>query len=885
MTLPPEPVASNQPITPTPTAIRTIARVAKYGILRLITLFFAVVVGLYLTILVANFGGYIDKIYEGMINETILGMIRGGMLKELPEDQRDARIEEIRWELEEGFGLHQPFLLRTLNWLGHGLALDFGHTRYNYISNSPYRSENPHSIRYLISLALPYTLVLVGAANLLVFFISLGIALLLARNYGGLLDRALVALSPLSSIPPWVHGIWLVILFASQLHVLPFPRQIDILSAENWVTYVPFLSQYMVLPFLAIFLGAVFQSIYFWRTYFLIYAGEDYVDLARAKGLPERMVERNHIIRPTLPYIVTSFALTMIGLWQGAIALEVLFYWQGIGNMFIRAVRSFDTPMIVGIVVIFAYLLAVTVFLLDIVYALLDPRVRVGAEDHQRQAAKPWHRRLRFRHDRIKAAGSSITQAPLQRLQLDPLIPAAAPTASAHKSQSTRWQQIRPVLREILRYPSAWIGASVIGILILVSLGTIIFLPYEKTVGMWRREEGVFMDQPRQVPPAWINIFRQDKLPTTLIMDSRQIPSTRQITALSGEMYQVAITFTFPYNYSHFPQDLVIFMEPSYTEKPPLVNFSWVRPDGKELRLGQFTVPTTNSAFYVVQDAVVKRRYGDMPISGGLFAEKQTNEGTPLVGEYELRIVATTFQEADDFNARMVLYGRVFGLAGTDHLRRDLLVSLLWGTPVALAFGFLGAVVTTLLSLLISAWGAWFGGWVDGLIQRISEVNLILPVLPIAIMVFVMYSKSIWVILAVIVLLNIFGSGIKVYRAAFLQIRTLPYIEAAQSYGASNLRIIVRYLTPRILPVVVPQLVILVPGYVFYEATLAFLGISDPYLPTWGKMIYDALSVSPFQGDYYRILQPIALLLFTGLAFAMLGYTLDRVLNPRLREE
>ena len=233
----------------------------------------------------------------------------------------------------------------------------------------------------------------------------------------------------------------------------------------------------------------------------------------------------------------------------------------------------------------------------------------------------------------------------------------------------------------------------------------------------------------------------------------------------------------------------------------------------------------------------------------------------------------------------MVLYGRVFGLAGTDNLRRDLLVSLLWGTPVALAFGFLGAVVTTILSMLIAALGAWYGGWVDELIQRISEVNLILPSLPIAIMVFILYSRSIWAILAVLVLLNIFGNGIKVYRAAFLQIRALPYIEAAQSYGASNLRIIISYLTPRILPVLIPQMVIMVPGYVFIEATLAYLGVSDPYLPTWGKMIFDALNVTSFQQDYYWIMQPITLLLLTGLAFAMLGYTLDRVLNPRLREQ
>ena len=89
---------------------------------------------------------------------------------------------------------------------------------------------------------------------------------------------------------------------------------------------------------------------------------------------------------------------------------------------------------------------------------------------------------------------------------------------------------------------------------------------------------------------------------------------------------------------------------------------------------------------------------------------------------------------------------------------------------------------------------------------------------------------------------------------------------------------------PRILPVLLPQLVIMVPGFVFYEATLAYLGLSDPYLPTWGKVVHDALTNGAYQGYYYWILEPIGLLLITGLAFALFGFALDRVVNPRLRD-
>jgi peptide/nickel transport system permease protein len=207
----------------------------------------------------------------------------------------------------------------------------------------------------------------------------------------------------------------------------------------------------------------------------------------------------------------------------------------------------------------------------------------------------------------------------------------------------------------------------------------------------------------------------------------------------------------------------------------------------------------------------------------------------------------------------------------------------MWGTPIALAFGFLGAITTCILSMMIAAFGVWFDGWVDSTIQRLTEINMIIPTLPIAITIFYLYSKSIWVILGVIILLSIFGSAIKTYRAAFLQVKEAPYIEAAKAYGASNWRIIRHYLVPRIIPLLIPQLVILVPSYVFFEATLAYLQVSDPVLPTWGKVVYDALTRGAFGGYYYWVLEPIALMIITGLAFAVVGFALDSILNPRLR--
>jgi len=226
----------------------------------------------------------------------------------------------------------------------------------------------------------------------------------------------------------------------------------------------------------------------------------------------------------------------------------------------------------------------------------------------------------------------------------------------------------------------------------------------------------------------------------------------------------------------------------------------------------------------------------------------------------------------------------VYGLAGTDHRRRDLMVALLWGTPIALAFGLLAALGTTITTMFIAAFGVWFGGIVDSIIQRITEVRLILPLLPILIMVGTFYSRSIWLMLGVVIVLSIFGSAIKTYRAIFLQVKESPYIEAARAYGAGSGRIINQYLVPRIIPLLIPQLVVLIPSYVFLEASLAVLGLGDPVLPTWGKIIDDAQSNGAlYNGFYYWVLQPAALLMLTGLGFSMVGFALDRIFNPRLR--
>ena len=147
---------------------------------------------------------------------------------------------------------------------------------------------------------------------------------------------------------------------------------------DKWL-YALSLGKHLILPVTAVTLGNLFANIYAWRTFFLIYSSEDYVELARAKGLSVRGVDIGYILRPTLPPILTNLLLVIITMWMGQIVLETVFNWPGIGRIFYYATQASDTPVIIGVIVIFGYMLAASVFVLDFVYAILDPRVRLGA--------------------------------------------------------------------------------------------------------------------------------------------------------------------------------------------------------------------------------------------------------------------------------------------------------------------------------------------------------------------------------------------------------------------------------------------------------------------------------------------------------------------------
>ncbi len=351
----------------------TLGRVARYSIVRLISLFVTVVIGIYLTIMIANMGGYVDTMMKSEISETVTMTIQmNPVYKSLsPAEKKTLTEAEIQNEIVR-LRLDQPLAVRTVRYLKNALTLNLG--RSLRMSSD----DGSRDVRRIILNRIPYTLLLMGTYNLILFFSTLFIALALSRQYGSIWDKLVVALSPTSSVPPWFFGIFFILIFAAVLKILPFGGVIDAPIPKDFIGRALSVLRHLILPASSLIVSYFFITIYNWRTFFLIYSSEDYVETAKAKGLTSRDIERKYILRPTLPTIITSFALMLIGVWTGAIITESVFKWPGIGTITYQAIGQYDIPVIVGTTIIYAYLLAITVFLLDFIYALVDPRVKIG---------------------------------------------------------------------------------------------------------------------------------------------------------------------------------------------------------------------------------------------------------------------------------------------------------------------------------------------------------------------------------------------------------------------------------------------------------------------------------------------------------------------------
>ena len=265
-------------------------------------------------------------------------------------------------ELREKLGLDRPLLDQYASYLR---GIGRGDLGTSMVDDAPIASE--------IGLRLPRTLELIGGGMLIAVLLALPAGTLAALRAGGWFDRVASALAALLlSIPVFVVGTLLVLVLAQWLRVMPAGGYVPL--ARDPGRHVLLL----LLPALAVAQGLTAVLFRMTRTSVLDVLGRDFVRTARAKGLSPRRITVRHVLRNALTPVVTVLGLHLGGLLGGTVLVEYVFNWPGLSTPLLDAVSARDYPMVVGIVLTISALFLLLNLLMDVLYAVLDPRIRAA---------------------------------------------------------------------------------------------------------------------------------------------------------------------------------------------------------------------------------------------------------------------------------------------------------------------------------------------------------------------------------------------------------------------------------------------------------------------------------------------------------------------------
>ena len=308
---------------------------------------------LLVAVLVLNF--ILMSIAPGDIADTIAGEMGGA---------DEAMLAEIR----ATYGLDQPFYVQLWRYLSKVAVLDLG---YSYFYNT--------SVVSLILEKLPATLLLVFSAQ--VFAIAIGIVLgvMAARKPNGFFSLTVTLISLFGfAAPVFWTGILLIILLVSIFPVFPIGGIMDVTLDGSWWEHTLDVLYHLTLPMIT--LASIFIALYsrLARASMLEVLGADYIRTARAKGVPERSVMYRHALRNALAPVVTVAGLQFSAVISGAVVVETVFSWPGLGSLALHSIVARDTPTIMGILFFSSVVVVIFNILTDAAVRLLDPRIKSG---------------------------------------------------------------------------------------------------------------------------------------------------------------------------------------------------------------------------------------------------------------------------------------------------------------------------------------------------------------------------------------------------------------------------------------------------------------------------------------------------------------------------
>ena len=350
--------------------------------IRGVSLVGVLLVVLVLVVVVLGATGFSDKMLTASVSFELRD-IREGLARTIRDpDRLEEALQARRQELERFYGLDRPWYSRLPDMVRRVITLDLGEARTLRSSN------NSPKVLSIVLERLPYTMLLLTTSSVITAVIGLAVGVKLATRVGSPLDRSISYLSAISyALPAWWAGILLIWLLAFELRIGECPTGQPWTAGGLYCTPPPeeglarFLDllRHAILPVMTLVLVSLGAWIYTVRVMVLNTAQESFVTVARAKGLSEGRVMRRYILRVAAPPIVTNLVLGLAASLGGAILIETVFNWPGMGRLFYDAILVADESVIVALTFVFTLLYVASRFILEVLYLILDPRIRYSS--------------------------------------------------------------------------------------------------------------------------------------------------------------------------------------------------------------------------------------------------------------------------------------------------------------------------------------------------------------------------------------------------------------------------------------------------------------------------------------------------------------------------
>jgi peptide/nickel transport system permease protein len=220
---------------------------------------------------------------------------------------------------------------------------------------------------------------------------------------------------------------------------------------------------------------------------------------------------------------------------------------------------------------------------------------------------------------------------------------------------------------------------------------------------------------------------------------------------------------------------------------------------------------------------------------------------------------------------------------GTDYFGRDVFTDIMYGARVSLFVGLTVALAVTLIGTIVGLLAGFYRGSTDEALMRVTDVMLVLPALPLAIILAAYLGPSVITIIEVLTITS-WPLVARIVRSQTLSLRERPFTDAARIIGASNSRIMLKVMIPNLVTLVAANAVLAVTGAVVGEAGLDFIGLGNPSIVSWGTMLYWAQNLNAvLSGKWWWILAPGLCIALVGLGAVLMSVSIENTFNPRLR--